>query len=75
VERYNDLTLKPDYEYIIKNKTKRTHKFNFRKKLIQKKFPDLYNPNETEFQNMDRIGIPRIYDCGKLRWVCKNNIK
>lgn len=67
-----DGILKPDYEYIIENRTKRSHKFNFRKKLIKKKFPDLYNPDETEHQNMNRIGIPRIYDCGKIRWKCKS---
>lgn len=61
--------LLPDYSYFIGNK--RFHKFNFRKKLIQKKFPDLYNPDETEFENMDRIGIPRIYDCGKIKFVLK----
>ena len=61
--------LPPDYSYFIGNK--RFHKFNFRKELIKKKFPDMYNPNETEFENMDRIGIFRIYDCGKIKYVLK----
>ena len=59
----------PDYSYFTGNK--RFHKFNFRKELIKKKFPDLYDPNETEFENMDRIGIFRIYDCGKIKYVLK----
>lgn len=61
--------LPPDYSYFIGNK--RFHKFNFRKELIKKKFPDLYNSKETEFENMDKIGIFRIYDCGKIKFVIK----
>lgn len=64
-----DKTLKPDYQYFFKHK--RIHKFNFRHKQIKIKFPDLYNDQETEIQNMDRIGIPRIYDCGKIRYILK----
>ena len=60
-----------DYQYIV-NKT-RVHKFNFRKKYIQKRFPDSYDNTLTEIENMNKIGIPRIYDCGKLRFLLQNN--
>jgi hypothetical protein len=66
-----DKFLYPDYQYIL-NKT-RIHKFNFRKKYIQKKFPDIYDDTLTEIENMNKIGIPRIYDCGKLRFLLQNN--
>ena len=61
--------LPPDYEYVVNGK--RSHKFNYRKKCISTKFPNLYNSLETEEENMKRIGIPKIYDCGKIRFVLK----
>lgn len=61
-----DKVLKPDYSYIINNK--RTHKFNFRKEAIKKKFSDTYNENLSESENMKNIGILKIYDCGKIRY-------
>lgn len=61
-----DKILNPDYSYIINNK--RIHKFNFRKSKIQQKFPDLYDENLSESENMKNIGISKIYDCGKLRF-------
>ena len=62
--------LSPEYEYVVNGK--RYHKFNFRKSSIATKFGDLYNPDETEAENMERLGIPKIYDCGKIRFVMKN---
>lgn len=61
-----DKILRPDYYYFINNK--RIHKFNFRKNAIKKKFPDLYDDSLSESENMKKIGIPKIYDCGKLRF-------
>ena len=64
-----DKLLNPDYSYIINNK--RVHKFNFRKALIKKKFPDMYNENLSESANMENIGILKIYDCGKIKFKLK----
>lgn len=64
-----DKILAPDYQYYYNKK--REHKFNFRLSQIKRKFPDLFDENETELENMDRIGIPRIYDCGKIRYRLK----
>lgn len=65
-----DKIINPDYCYIINNK--RVHKFNFRKASIKKKFPNLYNENLSESENMKNIGILKIYDCGKLRFKLTN---
>lgn len=62
--------INPDYQYVIRGK--RFHKANFRLNRIEKNFPDLYDPTLTEFENMNNIGIPRIYDCGKIRFVAVN---
>lgn len=64
-----DKTLLPDYEYVINGK--RYHKFNFRHKGIKQKFPDKYDPLLTESENMEKIGVPKIYDCGKNRFIIK----
>lgn len=60
----------PDYQYVIGDK--RQHKFNFRLKKIQRKFPGSFDPSLTEHENMKKLNIPRIYDCGKARFVLKN---
>jgi hypothetical protein len=65
-----DKILRPDYSYVIKNK--RYHKFNFRHDRLQKLFPNKYDPSLSERENMEKIGIDRIYDCGKIRFVMKN---
>lgn len=67
-----DKLLNPDYYYIINNK--RSHKFNFRKSSIKKKYSDLYNDALSESENMKNIGILKIYDCGKIRFKLINGI-
>lgn len=63
-------TLPPDYYYIINNR--RVHKFNFRKSSIKKKFSDSYDETLSESENMDKIGILKVYDCGKIRFKLTN---
>ena len=58
---------KPDYKYIISNK--RYHKFNFRKQILLKKYPDILNENMTEREMTKKLGYYRIYDCGLIRYV------
>lgn len=58
----------PDYQYIVGGKT--LHKSNFTKAKIAKKF-DIDMTTLTESIAMDQLGIPRIYDCGKLKFVWK----
>ena len=66
-----DKELKQDYEYVINKK--RYHKFNYRKSRIKKLYPQEYDESLSEKELMDKIGIPRIYDCGKLRFLLTNN--
>ncbi len=57
--------IRPDYRYIINGVT--YHKSSFSKSNIQKKFSiDISDNSESELMN--ELGIPRIYDCGKLKF-------
>lgn len=62
-----DGVIPPDYSYFLG--TNRFHKSGFRKDQIRKKFPDLYNPMQTQNQMMEHTPYRRIFDCGKKRWV------
>lgn len=68
---------KPNYWYFDKNKTpsKREHRYSFRKQVLEKRFPDVYDPKLTEFQIMDKTTYRRIWDCGNLvyEWHRQNN--
>jgi len=59
--------LMPGYSYLFKNQ--RTHLSNFTKANIKKKFPDIFNESLTEREMMEKLGIPKIYDSGKIEWI------
>jgi hypothetical protein len=61
-----DKILRPDYSYVLNNK--RIHKFNFRKKQLEKKLT-VYDPKLTEWENCAANNISWIWDCGKLRYT------
>lgn len=62
-----DKILAPDYKYVYKNT--RIHKFNFRLKRF-KNDPELeYDPSMTERELALLNDIPRVWDCGKIKWV------
>lgn len=66
-------TTKPDYHYIlINNPKKRIHKFNFRKKILNKK----YNLplSMTESQMTKYLGYSKIWDCGLFKYEYNNKI-
>lgn len=63
-----DKELEPDYKYIYNNI--RHHKFNFRKKRFQNDRNLLYDSTMTESQLAELNNIPKVYDCGKIRWIC-----
>ncbi len=44
-----------------------THKFNFGKKNIKKKYPDV-DLNKSEFQIMSELGYDKIWDCGLIKY-------
>ena len=68
-----DKIIPPNYYYIKENKVKRYHKFNMRKKLLDKKYGEKYqvNMNMTENEITKKIGFYRIYDCGLIKYIWK----
>lgn len=63
----------PSYWWV--NHDKRIHKSHFRRNKIQTKYKNgelhYWNENETEFQNMEKNGYYKIYDCGTVKVVYK----
>lgn len=63
-----DKILKPEYRYVkISNPRTRIHKFNFRKKMLHKKYNLPMSMSENEM--VKEIGYGKIYDCGLIRYV------
>ena len=63
-----DSVLKPQYRYVNSSKpTERIHKFNFRKKIIARRYG--YDENLSETELTEKIGYFKIWDCGLLRYV------
>lgn len=59
----------PNYWYFNRNSCeKRFHRFNFRKDQLHKKL-EIFDPNLTEWENMQLNGYDRIWDCGNLKYV------
>lgn len=59
----------PDYRY-TSGQCDRIHKFNFRKSVLSRKF-DL-DPELSEQEMADVLGFKRIYNCGLIKYVLKN---
>ena len=64
--------LRPDYKYFFENKIQRLHKFGFRKKILVKKYNIDENLSESEMAK--KINAYRIWDCGLIKYIWKNNI-
>lgn len=62
-------TSKPGYYYTTNKK--RFHRKTFMKRFLPKYLPT-FDPNLTEWENMDNHNIHRIWDCGQLRFELKN---
>jgi hypothetical protein len=60
--------ISPDYHYVVKDE--RVHKFNFRKATLHKKYG--LDMSLTESQMVKQLGINRIYDCGLLKYIYRN---
>lgn len=67
-----DCFTRPDYAYYNPKveRYRRFHKFLFRKKILERKygFPD----SMTESQMVDKLGYERIWNCGLIRYVYRN---
>jgi len=62
--------LKPDYKYFNRKEHNpvKLHKFAFGKSSLQRKFPQIYDANKTEWEMMQELGYDRIWDCGKWKY-------
>ena len=56
-----------DYAYVIDGKRK--HRWDFRKDRIKEKYPHIYDASKTEYQMMLEMGVDRIWDAGKIRYI------
>ena len=65
-----DSYVHPDYHYFKDSDgIIRQHKFNFRKRLLNKKFGVPYEWTETKMVKF--LGYERLYDCGLIKYVWK----
>ena len=62
-----DGLLKPDYKYVVGGK--RIHKFNYRLKRFRDDPDLLWEEGMTERELAQLNAIPRIWDCGKVRYT------
>ena len=63
-----DKIIPPDYQYVINGQ--RHHKFNFRKHNLKQYLKADVDINQlTETEIMKQLDVPKIWDCGKLRYV------
>lgn len=61
-----DKILNPDYTYLVGNE--RRHKFGYRLKRFREDPTLEYREGMTEKQLAELNGLPRIWDCGKVRY-------
>lgn len=65
-----DGEIAPDYTYLYNRK--RTHKFNFRKTRFKTDPALKFEEGLTERELAELNDLERIYDAGKVRWICYN---
>jgi hypothetical protein len=58
----------PQYHY-TKDYKILENRMTYNKKTIKQKFPQSFDPNLTEWQNMQLLGYDRVWDCGSLTFV------
>jgi len=62
----------PNYWYFENGSDKLYHRFNFRRGVLNKKLKS-YDSELTEWENMQRNGYNRIWDCGNIKYEFYNN--
>jgi len=61
-----DTNIKPSYWYVKPKEERLIHRFNYSKqKLVKMGF----DPNKSEKQITSEIGLLKIWDCGKMKWI------
>ena len=65
---------RPEYRYIDGIKCERHHKFGFRKDSLMKKYGEKFklDINMTESEMTKAIGFYKIWDCGLIKYIWKN---
>lgn len=66
---------KPNYFYVHPNKKNyklRENRYGYRKTRLAKLFSD-YDASKTEWENMKEHGFDKIWDCGTLKYVWKQD--
>ena len=58
---------KPNYWYFKPGYAIRYHRFGFRKNILNEKL-DIFDPELTEWENMQLNGYDRIWDCGNSKY-------
>lgn len=62
-----DKVIGPDYRYVVNGR--RVHKFNYRKERFKRDPTLRWEDGATESELAQANGIPRIWDCGKIRYA------
>lgn len=65
-----DGEINPDYKYVVNGR--REHKFNFRKTRFKTDPALKFEEGLTERELAELNDLERIYDAGKVRWICYN---
>lgn len=61
---------KPEYYYYIDGKLH--HRWGFRRHALAEKYPDKFNSEKTEYENMLAMGYDRVWDAGILKYGMYN---
>lgn len=64
--------INPDYKYVVNGR--REHKFNFRKSRFKTDPALKFEGGLTERELAELNGLDRVYDAGKVRWICYNEL-
>ena len=62
----------PDYYYFEESSTQLYEQTSFKKELLNDKLEN-FDPNLTEWENMQRHNYDRIWDCGHLKYTWTKN--
>ena len=58
----------PRYRYVHSPSARSFHRSSFTKDTIRVRFPEIYDPELTERQMMDKTNYVRVYDAGKTKY-------
>jgi hypothetical protein len=62
-------TTPPAFHGVEKPFLKRTSRRAYTHERLARRFPQTYDPNLTQLENMSLAGIPVVYDCGNYKYT------